>query len=1038
MRFGLLGPLLVVDDEGRARAVPAPKQRALLAALLVRANTTVPRDDLVAAVWGAEAPPTALPALRTYAARLRRILGGAGVRIVGDSAGYRVEIREPAELDVCEAEALLRAARAATERAEHRAAALLLRQATGLWRGSPLADVPSDVLRRDELARLEELRLRVLEARIDADLRGGRTEDVEDAVGELRALVAAHPLRERAHYQLMLALYTADRRGEALAAYAAVRRVLRDELGVEPGPRLAELHRRVLAVLPATDEPEGRAAVPAPAPAPAPAPRAAPAVVPAELPPDIADFTGRWSLVKVVEKILAPATGRDGATALPVAVLAGPGGIGKTTLAVHAAHRLRGGFPDGQMFVGLRGTGTDPARPEAVLARLLRGLGVPERSVPADGEERAALYRSTLAGRGVLLVLDDAADAAQVRPLLPGNPRCAVIVTCRGRLAGLDGVSTVEAGVLDPEEADDLFRRVAGEQRAQADEAATTVVLAACAGLPLAIRLAAARLASRPDWSTRTLADRLADERQRLDELRVEDRAVRAGFAVSYASLPPGDPRTGTDPARTFRLLGLAPVADFGLSAAAAMLRRHEDAGHADTDTDAAGEDLGVLVDVHLLESTGAGRYRFHDLLRLYAAERAAAVDGTAARAAALRGLTDWYLHAAAAAANVRYPAERHRGPRLAPTEVAVPDIADDAAAAAWFDLESANLAGVAASAAANGLHRQVVDLALVASRHLYVTGATADAEALHARGLAAARVLHDRPAEARCLQALGLLDARTAHDLPKSVEMLTRAAAIHRACGGTADEGVVLGNLGILLWQLGRYAEAAESHRRSLAIARSVGHRTSEGNALGNLGIVCARLGRHAEALEYLDQSLAVHRETGNRPSEVVVLISSGVTCLRLGRYERSAELLEEGRRLARAIGDRHNESAALRAFGMLRAATGHEQEALRHFREALAFAAEAEVTELEAEIRNGLGEVLRRLGDPQGARREQERGALLAARTGTRYHEALCLAGLALTLRTLGDTEGARRRWERARALYRDLGLPEAAEVEARLAEL
>ena len=550
--FCLLGPLVVRCGGVVVRVQPG-KQRVVLAALLLDAGRVVPVDEIAEALWGTAPPPSARVTVRNYVKRLRHALGDVGqARISTRPGGYLISV-EAGELDVTRFEALLAAAQAAARGGSWDRAAGQARAALALWRGEPLQDVESGVLATRETPRLSEMRLQALEVRIVADLHLGHHSEV---IAELRQLISTQPLREQFHGQLMLALYQCGRQAEALAAYQHVRRVLVEELGIEPGTWLRELHQQVLTADPAlTAGPVAAVGESVTA--------ADPAAEPAQLPADTADFTGRDEQVKLVCDLLATAPGEGRPGAVVISAVAGMGGIGKTALAVHAAHRLRDRFPEGQLFVSLQGA-SSPLRPADVLARLLRDLGVPAGAIPADEAERAARYRTLIASRRMLIVLDDARDAAQVRPLLPGTAGCAVIVTSRSTLPSLPGATLLDLEVLDPDEAHALFSAIIGPTRAAAEPDATASVLASCAGLPLAVRIAASRLASRPGWSIAHLAARLADERGRLAELAAGDLAVRASFAVSYDALRPG-------PARVFRLLGLASAAVLSLPAIAAL-----------------------------------------------------------------------------------------------------------------------------------------------------------------------------------------------------------------------------------------------------------------------------------------------------------------------------------------------------------------------------------------------------------------------------------------------------------------------------------
>lgn len=543
----MLGPVRAAN--GATVAVLPAKERIVLAALLLRAGQVVATSALIEALWDNDPPANARNSVQVRVSQLRKLLGPAGGRIVTKPPGYLIEVRA-GELDLDRFTRLTGQARSAARASNWDDSATLLNEALGLWRGEPLSDIPSPLLQRNETPRLAELRAQALDARVEADLHSGR----HDAVtAELRQLVAAQPHRERSWAQLMLALYRGGRAGEALAAYQEARRILSADLGVDPGRPLQDLQHRILTADPALidDRTGPRAATEENGTPTAARPDTAAGVplagAPAQLPADTADFTGRGAQVESLCGLLAaePAEGRAGAVV--ISAVAGMGGIGKTALAVHAAHRLRNRYPDGQLFASLQGA-TSALRPVDVLARFLRDLGVPDAGIPAGEEERAARYRTLLADRRMLIVLDDAGDAAQVRPLLPGTAGCGVLITSRSTLPGLPGKALLNLEVLDQSEAGDLFGAIIGADRAAAEPDATSAVLASCAGLPLAVRIIASRLASRPHWSIADLAARLAVEQNRLAELAAGDLAVRASFAVSYDALPVGRP----DPARVF------------------------------------------------------------------------------------------------------------------------------------------------------------------------------------------------------------------------------------------------------------------------------------------------------------------------------------------------------------------------------------------------------------------------------------------------------------------------------------------------------
>src|SRR5689334_22252016 len=706
MRFRLLGPVEVRAGEDW-RGIGAPKWRSVLAALLIHPGQIVSADTLIGELWRDEPPARAANLVSIYVLRLRRLMDDPdGHLLVTRAPGYLLRVAGD-DTDALLFEAMVRDGRRAFAAGDPEGAARRLTEALGLWYGRPLADVPPTPLVEAEAERLSELRLGADELRITAELAlGGH----DQAVAEVRRLLADHPLREGLWLLLMRALDGAGRHAEALEAYGQARDAISGQLGVDPGAELRQLHADLLAKdtapaavitvsIPGGATPPLLGGLPAPPDPPGPTRRGrpAPALRPAQLPADIADFTGRDEQVKRLSDLLSGtgATGDPGA--VRIAVVAGSGGLGKTSLAVHAAHRVRRRFPDGQLYVDLLGATAPPLLPGDVLARFLRDLGVDGRDVPVDEDERAARYRTTLAHRRMLVVLDNARDAAQVRPLLPGSASSAVLVTTRSRMPDLASTKLVDLNVLDDDEALKLFVKVVGEERAAAEPEATAELLDACAGLPLAIRICAARLVTRSGWTIRAMAGRLTDEHRRLDEMRAGDLAVRASFEVSFTSLPPSTDKQGIDPALAFRLLGLWQGPSISAVAAAALFGVPEYS---------AEDALEVLVDTHLLESVTTDRYRFHDLLRVYAAERAADDLLAAERDAAVTRLLAWYMRTADAAATAVSP-RRFNIPVGGPDEDDVPPLAFASAdeALAWYDSERANLVSATRQAAGSGQH---------------------------------------------------------------------------------------------------------------------------------------------------------------------------------------------------------------------------------------------------------------------------------------------------------------------------------------------
>ncbi|MEW2355906.1 BTAD domain-containing putative transcriptional regulator [Spirillospora sp. NPDC029432] len=962
LTFAVLGPPRAW--RGGAELPPGPpQQRAVLAALLLREGRPATAQELVDAVWGEDPPRRAVGALRTYAARLRRLLepaaDGAYEVLVSVGDGYALRVPDGAldatafERDIAAAER----ARAAGRPAEARD---LLRAALARWRGEPLAGVPGPYAGAHRL-RLLERRLAAVETRLGLDLElGGGAE----LVPELTALVAEHPLRERLRGLLMLALHRAGRHAEALDVYAETRRTLVDDLGIEPGRDLSDLHRRLLSAPagPAGPEP------PAVPPAGPPSGRR----LPAQLPGDVPDFTGRGRLVGELRGTLLAAPRR----AVAVTALSGPGGVGKTALALHVAHQVRDGFPDGQLYIDLRGAGDDPADPHPVLGAFLEALGVERNAIPAGLPERAALYRTRLAGRRVLVLLDDARDARQVRPLLPGSPSCAVLITSRSKLGGL-GARPLDLDVMEPAEARALAARIVGAERLDAEPAATAELLAACGRLPLAVRIVAARLAARPSWTVAALAARLADRRRRLAELRVADLAVEAAFQLGYNQLDPAR-------RRAFRLLALAEGPTVSGDAAAALL------GLPLTDAEELCESL---VDVSLLRSPTAGRYRYHDLLKLYARQRAERDEHPDDAAAALHRLFHFYLATARRAHLLVEPGDGRARNALLPAAAPGLEFAGPEAARDWFFAEAPALFAVIGQAA-----RTEAALPLAADL-LLLTGTLVDS-GVHAREceraayavIDAAWELRDPHGEGRAHLHLGEIyyNADRLDDARAVSEVALRRG---RETGDVWLAATALVLLGRCAFMAGRREESLRRHIEALDAFRKLGDRHGEGRALGSLARALLALGRPDEALAAAEHGVALLREHGGGHRRGYALYQLGIVLDGAGRGPEAMACLGKARDAFRAHRNRRWEGLAMFRIAETRLRLGRPCEA------ALAAEEAEEALRVLRETGHvwGQGQALRVLADaldgtdPAAARTHRGQALRLFERIGVADAEAL-----------------------------------------------
>ncbi|MFJ5642997.1 BTAD domain-containing putative transcriptional regulator [Streptomyces sp. NPDC093223] len=955
LRFSVLGPVRAWR-EGQPLSTGSPQQRALLAALLLREGRTATAAELIDALWGPEPPSQALAAVRTYASRLRKILD-PGV-LVSESGGYAVRGLGEGALDLAVVQELAGEAEKARGGGDLGRARELLGRALSRWDGEALAGVPGPYADAHRV-RLDEWRLQLLESRLDMDLEQGCH---AEAVSELTALTAAHPLRERLRELLMLALYRSGRQAEALAVYADTRRLLSEELGVDPRPGLRDLQQRILQADPALAEPSSPAAE-------------APAVLvrPAQLPATVPDFTGRTACAAELGEVLASAEGR----VMAVSALAGIGGVGKTTLAVHVAHQARSAFPDGQLYVDLQGAGARAAEPETVLGSFLRALGTPDSAIPDALDDRAALYRSVLDGRRVLVLLDNAKDAAQVRPLLPGTEGCAALITSRVRMVDLAGAHLVDLDVMSPEEALQLFTRIVGTERVAAEREAALDVVAACGFLPLAIRIAASRLAARRTWTVSVLAAKLADERRRLDELQAGDLAVKATFELGYGQLEPAQ-------ARAFRLLGLADGPDISLAAAAAVL-------------DLAAEDtedlLEALVDTSLLESAAPGRYRFHDLVRLYAracAERDERPPSE--REAAMSRLLDFYLATAAGVYAIERPGERVLDHLIRSTYPGL-SFADRDRALDWLFTEASGLlAAVQQAGGATGRLRRAADL-LVAAVDLGESGIGARQYVQAATAVISAAQQHgDAYAEGR---------ARLMHS--------------H------------------LLGVSGQFAESAREAGEALRLGLAAGDPVVCAQAPNQQGIIALYNVRHAEAEQHLTQALAAFRADGNTPGEASALCNLSRVHLATGRTESAVSLARQGI----AIYERDDSGMALRlangkyALGLALTSAGETRLALETLTDALTMFQDARQQLWHGMTLFRIAELHLSDHSPAQAAACAEQALAVLHGIGGEWRRANILTALGRGLHGIGQTDRAKVCWQEALSVFEASNSPEAADV-------
>ncbi|MFJ4676325.1 MULTISPECIES: AfsR/SARP family transcriptional regulator [unclassified Kitasatospora] len=936
LRFQVLGPVQAWRGDAPL-ALGSPQQQAVLVALLLSEGRPVTTDDLVDGIWGERTPPQAVAALRTYVSRLRSVLEpNRAARkpaevLVSMTDGYALRIPADAlDLTVFEH----RVADAGTARGDGglRSAHDTLVAALDLWRGRPLPGVPGPYA-ETQRNRLAERQLAVAEERCALALEIGLHADV---VAELNALSAAYPLRERLRELLMLALYRSGRQAESLGVYADTRKLLIDELGVEPGGGLSAVHARILA-----GDPELLATSAAP-------PKAAeepPAFVPpAQLPADVSDFSGRNKLVGELRDVLRAGSGQ----AVVVTSLAGIGGVGKTTLAVHVAHSLRPDFPDGQLYVDLRGAGASPADPAVVLGDFLHALGAPD--APDSLDQRAALYRSLLADKRMLILLDNARDAGQLRPLIPGVSGNAVMVTSRSRLAELPGAHLVDIEELTPDEALALFSAIVGAERVGAEPEAALQVVTSCGFLPLAVRIAAARLASRPRWSVSDLARRLADQRNRLQELQLGNLAVETTLGLGYAQLRPEE-------ARAFRLLALVDSPDLPLPAVTALLGTSEQEA----------EDLAEsLVEANMLECFTPGRYRYHDLLRLYAQRQNAKLGDVGRQHEALLRLLD-LLHA-----TVRN-AERV----IEPDDIYVESLhvarspgrvfPDTDAARGWLRSEVALLLSSveAAAGAPPELLHPAVDI-LQRMTHMVEDPSLASRirSVLHAA--AASPGAQDDPGtRAQVHYALGHIH-QVASELAEAEGELAKSLALQPVDRPTALRLATANGLGITLFRAGRPAEALPVYQQAQETARRLDSSISEARLLANMARAHVGLDRHAEAVDAARAAVAAARASGNVPCLADTLYQLGVVLRSTGSPGEAAVHLREAHQLYRQQQHPIWEGYSLARLAACLLADGRFPAAAEAAEESLSIAQEIEAAYCQGMANAALGEALLELGQP------------------------------------------------------------------------
>lgn len=899
--------------------IPPGRQEVILASLLLAANRVVSTDSLVDSIWDEKPPETARIQVQICISRLRKSFVDAGLdeAIRSRPPGYILEASD-ASLDLMVFSRHVGRARVLVKESRLEEAAEALRAAVGIWRGQCLNGIPSETLRAKAL-RIDEDRLGAIETYLDLELALGRHHQL---AGEIGRLVDEHPLRERLRCQYMLALYRSGRQAEALDVYRHGRNLLIKGLGLEPGSELRLLETAILSGDPALSI--GSEPVTPQVSAGQQLPYSI--EKPRQLPADTADFVGRRELIDSVEAIFRTA---DEPRPTDVVVIAGKPGIGKSTVATHIAHRLAGTyFTDGQLYCNLRGTSLEPVSAQDVLGRFLRALGIPGPLIPDSIDERAEMYRTILATRRLLVLLDDAASEGQIGPLLPGGGNCAVIVTSRSRLTGLPGGHRIELDILDADQAIDLLSRVIGRSRVTREPDAAVALVRAVGGLPLALRIVAARLAARPHWSLASIVHRLANERHRLDELAYGEVTVRASLSLTYDGLRPADHRL-------LRLLSLAPGPTLPSWLAGALLDDHRPRP---SDLMEPLYDVQML-DVTSVEHTGEFRYRFHEITWLFVRDQLEATDTAAAQQAAVeRMIGGWLALAEQAHAKIyggSYMLVRGAGLRWKPPAAYADNLL--ANPLQWMDDEHDNLGRAVDQAAQAHLDEQCWQLATTLVTLFEARGYLDLWESTHQQALSAVRQAGNKLGEAALLASLGTLHVSRFQPADARAS-LGAALTLFDELGNPHGQALSWRDLALLDRHLGEYDRALAGYERSLRGFDLAADIVGRATVLTQSAFILIRRGDSADARARLDEALAIFDSVGYEGGKARALRRVGQLLLEQGEPEAAERTLTEVLAMVRAHGDILGEGRLLMNLGEVYADMGRRREAETLYRQAKA----------------------------------------------------------------------------------------------------